>query len=917
MKATPHRKLSPRAATPRAAEQNIIRRGRARFTILTDRLIRLEWAEDERFEDRATLAAIRRDTPPVPFEVREDGRTLTIDTGAVKLIYVDTGNPFHRNNLRAEFAMNGKPVVWRFGMKDRGNLGGTMETLDEMDGAVGPRWVAIEQRDPDKPVLRVSDDGLRVFQGETETRAFPPGLLSRNGWAVVDDSESVVLDPDACGWHPWPVERPAGARRDLYLLAYGHDYRDALRDATRVFGSQPLPPRYAFGYWYSRYWAYTDSELEELVRQFDEAGVPLDVLVIDMDWHRPGWTGYSWDRGYFPDPKELLDWLKKRDLKVTLNLHPADGVFHTEDAFPAMCRAMGIDPASLPAPTASDRRLAVMQGADPETARRIPFDLCDPTYMRAYFQVLHHPREDEGVDFWWMDWQQGRLGSGMPNLRPLPWINQLHWDDQVARRPRRRPLIFSRYGGIGAGRMPVGFSGDTHITWASLAFQPRFTATAANVLFGYWSHDIGGHMSGIRSPELYTRWMQFGAFSPILRTHCTKDPTIEPRVFEYAEPYRRPMLDAIRLRYALVPYLYTEARKTERTGLSLCRPMYLEWPEEDAAYRCPDQYRFGDELIVAPVVSPCDERDEMAEIRVWLPEGDWFDMARGERLTGGFHRRRYLLSEIPVFARAGAVLPGQRPPRRLRAGSAEHLVFTILPGEGGSYTLYEDDGVSTAYRDGRFATLAVRHRRTRTGRSIVIGRLTGDYDGCLRRRDVEIRLAGSVPPSSIRVNGEAIPWSFRPTGRGWRYDGRAAETIVALTDVDLDAETKLDVREPRNADAGLVDGWKGLMTRLDAVRRYASQSSTPHPAHPDQNLAVRAAQTGNRISRAPARFEEERRALLGDLERLPAALRGFRAALLRRLHARPDAPGIQQLERASGILKTARREGLRHDPSRR
>ena len=188
--------------------------------------------------------------------------------------------------------------------------------------------------------------------------------------------------------------------------------------------------------------------------------------------------------------------------------------------------------------------------------RRIEFPStgADPQFMQAYFKLLHHPYERMGVDFWWIDWQQGEQ-TKVPGLDPLWWLNHLHWTD-MERNPDRgdkRPLIFSRWGGLGNHRYPMGFSGDTYCNWSSLAFQPYFTATAGNVGFAYWSHDIGGHQPGPVAPELYTRWVQFGALSPALRTHTTKNPAAERRIWEFPEEHFRAMRDAFHLRYELLP----------------------------------------------------------------------------------------------------------------------------------------------------------------------------------------------------------------------------------------------------------------------------------------------------------------------------------------------------------------------------
>ena len=193
----------------------------------------------------------------------------------------------------------------------------------------------------------------------------------------------------------------------------------------------------------------------------------------------------------------------------------------------------------------------------------------------------------------------------MPGVSPTWWLNYVHFTDQ--QREGKRPLLFHRWGGLGNHRYQIGFSGDTISVWDSLAFQPWFTATAANVGYAYWSHDIGGHMPGAVDPELYTRWVQFGAFSPILRTHTTKNPESERRIWAYPEPYSSILRSAFQLRYALQPYIYTEARRTYDTGVAFFRPLYYDWPEADAAYTSKGEYIFGDQMLAAPVTAPADK----------------------------------------------------------------------------------------------------------------------------------------------------------------------------------------------------------------------------------------------------------------------------------------------------------------------
>ncbi|MCU0646153.1 MAG: hypothetical protein MUC94_18080 [bacterium] len=504
------------ANNPVANPEAIVISGNTRFTILTSQLIRMEWAEDGQFEDRASFVFINRNLPATRYKKYFQQQWLIIETENLILKYKTARGEFNPENLLIQFDLNDEKKIWRPGDMDDGNLFGTIRTLDEVKGAT----------------------------------SLEPGILSRNGWAVIDDSERPLFDNS--DWQ-WAISRPEGNRQDWYFFGYGHDYKKALHDFTRVAGKIPLPPRFAFGEWWSRYWAYTDQELKQLVHEFDIHDVPLDVLVIDMDWHetfglrwhqkqrdqagqRLGWSGYTWNKILFPDPNGFLAWCKKQGLKITLNLHPASGVQPHEEQYPEMARAMGIDPA---------------------TKKYVPFDIVDKKFAENYLKILHHPMEEQGVDFWWIDWQQ------QPTTK-LPGVNP----------------------------------------WESLAFQPYFTATASNVGYGYWSHDIGGHIPGEVSPELYARWIQFGIFSPILRTHTTRNPNAERRIWAYPTDYFLIMREAVLLRYALIPYIYTASRNAYDTGVSICRPMYYDFPESEDAYLFKDQYMFGDDLLVAPITEP-------------------------------------------------------------------------------------------------------------------------------------------------------------------------------------------------------------------------------------------------------------------------------------------------------------------------
>ncbi|KAK3688705.1 glycoside hydrolase family 31 protein [Podospora appendiculata] len=582
-----------------------------RFTVLTERLIRLESSEDQTFEDRASTFALFRHFDKPNYTVVDTKKSLEITTDFLHLTY--DKRPFSFEGLSIKVGKD----TWRYDGKSYGDLGGTARTLDQADGRI----------------------------------PLDPGVLSRKSYAVLNDSESMLFDHDG-----WIAPREAG-RKDFYFFAYDGDHKAAIKDFYRLSGSQPMLPRWALGNWWSRYHAYSADEYLELMDHFKREKIPLNVGVIDMDWHKPGWTGYSWNRSLFPDPEGFLRQLHERNLKVALNDHPADGVRSYEDLYEKVARRLS---------------------RDPKKGETVYFDCCDREFMDAYFDVLKLEIEKQGVDFWWIDWQQGNR-SRIPGIDPLWVLNHYHYlTSQRNLAVLQKPLTFSRYGGPGSHRYPIGFSGDTLISWASLEFQPEFTATASNIGYGWWSHDIGGHYWGTRSNELTARWVQLGCFSPILRLHSEKSEWNSKEPWLYEPEAAAVMKDYLILRHQLIPFLYTMNHRASFEGEPLVQPMY--WNHKDAAaYTVPNQYYFGPGMIVAPITKPHSPTTLLGGVRAWLPPGRYTDLFHPGLVYDG---NRYMhlhrsLSEIPVLAKEGTIIPLDTSPN-LENGSPRPVEITIL-----------------------------------------------------------------------------------------------------------------------------------------------------------------------------------------------------------------------------------------------
>lgn len=713
-----------------------------RFTLLTQRMLRIEISSSNQFEDSPSQIFWYRNQPLPEVSIEYTENNLHIETDFFSLSYQKSLKIFQKKNPLFTIKHSGQTI--HLDSPNPSVFPGTARTLDKTNGSI----------------------------------EIQPGILARSGWCFINDTNSLVFDRE--GWlNPRSAQK---GYRDLYLLVSGKDYKSALRDYQLISGRPPLLPRAFLGNWWSRYWEYSQEEIKQLVKRFSEEKIPLSVFIIDMDWHITktgnnctGWTGFSWNRDLFPNPEKLIQWLHDHNLMISLNLHPAEGIHPHEDQYPSAAEKMGIDP---------------------EKQAPISFDSADPKFTRVYFEQVLHPLENQGVDFWWIDWQQGTK-STMRNLDPLWWLNHLHFYD-LGRSEAKRPIIFSRWGGGGNHRYPIGFSGDTISSWESLSYQPFFTSTAANIAYGWWSHDIGGHMDGVEDGELYTRWVQFGVLSPIFRLHCTKNEFVDRSPWAFGQEILRITKQAMQFRHALVPYLYTMAQLNEETGMPLITPLYYDWPNEKSAYAMKNQYMFGTSMMAAPITAPLDPDLNLARKVIWMPPGIWFNFFTGEQKFGPQMVTEYFaLDEIPLFVKAGAILPLQGDVTGNGCSNPENIELMVFPGNG-SFEMYEDDGATQKYQnDGGVIT---RYTCDLNGSTIRlhIDPPKGDLQWIPMERTYCIKFRGVEPSMKIVVlkNGNPLmlPSAYTQSDRTLSLG-----PVVLLIEDNLTVEITT-IEKPCNAD---------------------------------------------------------------------------------------------------------------------
>ncbi len=628
-----------------------------RITVLFDELFRIEKSKDKIFNDKATQSIWFRNKIVPEFEILEsDDFHIKVKTNKVTLVLINSVS------IIDSFILIKNRKIY---LDNEGNLKGTYRTLDAYDGKY---FVGFDRK------------------GNTEIK-LDNGVASLSGVSVIDDSKSLILDDDG------KLKSALKDHEDYYVFAYGHNYREALKALFELTGYTPLLPRYAFGNWWSRYHEYNDKEYMSTLYKFINHNVPITVSTIDMDWHynsnnldkamhieelhrntpfyggKDGWTGYTWNKDLFPDYKGFLKEINNLGFHVTINLHPALGIRWFEDCYNDFALAMG---------------------KDVKSGEQIKFDITDDNFINNYFKIIHKPYENDGVSFYWIDWQQG-TSSKVEGLDPLWSLNHYHYLDNAYNHDKG--LILSRYAGIGSNRYPVGFSGDTISSWKTLQYISEFTSKSSNVGYTYWSHDIGGHFGGKLDYQLYTRFVQFGVFSPINRLHSSNMPIISKEPWYFLNGCGDIAMDFLRLRHRLIPYLYSYSYRTHLEGLALIEPLYYENSNKKKSYKYPNEYIFAQDGFIIPITTPLN-KDGYALVKGYVPKGRYFDFfthdiyeeKKDKEIT--FART---LESMPYLVKAGSFISLNHDKLKYNEVSNPNKLMLITSIGNGSLTLYEDE----------------------------------------------------------------------------------------------------------------------------------------------------------------------------------------------------------------------------------
>lgn len=789
--------------------------GAWRFTAVTERLIRIEYDEAKQFVDEPTSAFLRAEPLGLWAGLSTEGDWSVLNTSAVSVRYWRGGAP----GAAGTVSVSSRTDSYRWAWGDDpvpDNLRGTARTFDGGADGKGAPTLDLNCFHKVSPKLNNSDM-LCTW-----------GLVSRAGWAVVDQTGAPVLRD---GWYA-----PSRNTTDISVFLHGLDFKGALLDFFHASGTPALPPRYAFGTMYTRWWNFDSDSTLAMIDDFENNGMPLDSWIFDMNWHQYGsWGSFSWNRNNFPNHNYVLSELHSRGLKVAANFHEVSGFKQDEDTYLEICSALGRAP-----------------GED------IPFDLYNQTYAMAQENIAVRALEahdgNPGFDFSWIDYQSGETTmierTLVPNLSPTAVLNRLRSEGPLRRGENLRPMILSRWGGLGSHRYPVGFSGDQEHTWEGLSFLPYFTSTAANVAFNYWSHDTTGGQH--TDYELSVRWAQLSAWSPIFRFH-DKGQGVGPCAIkgtcDQAVPWEVPsdFFGAIRRaaweRQALVPYIYSAAWAFARTGEALVRPMYYEDPSDPSLYGLDAQYFFGPSMIISPITRASSLEAQgfehalgAVQWSVYAPNSSvaWVDRLNGNFFNGQMATSVYGINDVPGLVREGSVIP-MRPPRVQgesyfgRAGQPlSMLEFRIMPARAfynngqfhASGSVIDDDGLSLDYLKLGRSVSELTYRFQGGSFDISLGQ-DGDFDG--RPAKVMLRLSfPQLPPMKVLSSSGFA-------GLSVKYDHELLGPVVIAKDVDLTLRPNLTLALDASYSTAAMSNLVGSLGRVRRAR-YAKNALNAYAA---------------------------------------------------------------------------------------
>ena len=711
---------------------NVVQGEKYRFTILTPRLIRMEYSESGIFEDRLTTLVINRKTDKVDFKIKEDKKYLEITTSYFRLTY-QKNKPFYSGKfdtmkyLKVELLNTDR--IWYYGHPEIRNYGSPSNSLDDNDGKL----------------------------------KLKKGLYSVDGFASISDNNDIVTEDLKI------IEREKDIT-DIYLFMYLKDFALCLKDYFLITGSPSLIPRYALGNWWSKNEEYNDISLKNLIDDFNSKEIPLSILLLDKKWHLNEYknkkysSGFTWNETLFSNPNKMIDYLHKNGIRLGLNINPLEGILPYEDNYEILAKSL-------------EKKEDILI-----------FNVMDDKAIELYFNLLIHPLDSMGVDFFWLDCNNKKERENA--------ILDYYHENDMKKDYKKRPMMLSRNVTPAPHRYPVLYSGKTIVSWDTLKMIPFYNSSASNIGVSYWAHDIGGYYKGTEDNELYTRYVQLGVFSPILKFGADEGKYYKREPWKWSIKTYSIVKNYLQLRHKLIPYLYAEAYKYHKYGMPLVMPIYYKFPEmyDDINYR--NGYYLGTELFVSPIVSKKDYIMNRSIHKFFLPDGMWYDFVTGKKFPGGKNYISFFKEEdYPVFAKAGSIITLGNNENINDTTPPKNMEIQIFPGRSNTYHLYEDDGVSDLYKKDYYLLTEIDYNYMPNNYTVIIRPIEGKKGIIPDNRNYKIVFRNTKRANDVLVyfNNEPLDYNSYVKDNDFIVEVENVSTVGQLTinckgrDIEIDA----------------------------------------------------------------------------------------------------------------------------------
>ena len=629
-----------------------------------------------------------------------------------------------------------------------------------------------------------------LIQGNIEDVS--PIFQSTKGYGVFWDNYSATTYTDNENETSFSSE--VGDCIDYYFM-YGGSADGVIAQVRALTGEVPMMPLWSYGFMQSKERYKSQEETVGVVKKYRELGIPLDCIIQDWQYwgHNYLWNAMDFRNPSFDNPKAMIDSIHGMNARMMISIWSSFG------------------PATKPYRTLDKEGLLFNMETWPQSGiegwppnMEYPsgvrvYDCYNPKARDIYWDYLNKGIFKLGMDGWWMDstepdhfnWQesdfnrQTYLGSyrSVRNAYPLMTVGGVY-DHQRAETSDKRVIILTRSGFLGQQRYASNvWSGDVQSSWDM--FRKQITAGLNFSLTGmpHWNSDLGGFFAGsyntngntsaTKNPmyqELYVRWLQFGVFCPMMRSHGADTPREFFWYGKAGEPVYDALVDAVKLRYSLLPYIYSTAWEVSHRQSTFMRALYMDFLNDKNTWKIGNEYMFGKAFLVAPVLhaqyTPEQKQNilkenegwnkttnnqvnlslnvdftQSKEMEVYLPSGNkWYNYWTNENFDGGQKLKiKTSLDRIPLFVRAGSIIPIGPDVQYTNEKKWDNLVINVYPGADGTFTLYEDEGDNYNYESGAYTEIQMKWNDTK--RILTIDARKGEYNGMLTKRNFTIRTA--------------------------------------------------------------------------------------------------------------------------------------------------------------------------------